>query len=258
MIVNWAGIIIGFGSIFLGNYLEGGHIESLIQPTAALIVFGGTLGACLVASTKEEFMGAITKGISSFTAGDPNHKALVKEIVDMATVARKDGLLALEGSVGKIKNKFLAKNMRSVIDGYDANVLKEIMEDEMHHTEDMKNMVGKVWETAGGFSPTVGILGAVLGLIHVMNNLSDSSKLGSGIAVAFVATVYGVGSANLVFIPLGNKIKKDAKKEMLEMQIVFLGVTGIQEGLNPRIIQDRLTNLVGDHGGHDKDHKKAA
>ncbi len=249
MIVNWLGVIIGFAAILGGNWLEGGHIAALVQPTAALIVAGGTIGATMLASTGAELAGAFAAMKAVFLGGPPNNAALVKEIAALAAQARKDGILSLEGSVGKIKNPFMSKNLRSIIDGYDPAVLKQMMEDQISHTEEQKNAIAKVFETAGGFSPTIGIIGAVMGLIHVMSNLSDSSKLGSGIAVAFVATVYGVGAANLVLIPLGGKLKKVGKAQMVEMEIIYQGLTGIQDGLNPRIIEDRLKNLLGDHGG---------
>lgn len=176
----------------------------------------------------------------------------------MANVARKEGILALEKSMGNIKNPFFASNLQKVVDGYDPNVLREMMEEKIFKTEQNNNSIGKVWETAGGFAPTVGIIGAVLGLIHVMGNLSDSSKLGSGIAVAFVATVYGVGSANLIFIPLGNKLKKMGMGEVHEMEIIMTGILGIQAGLNPRVIEDKMNNLAGDHGHAGEGEKKAA
>jgi chemotaxis protein MotA len=260
MLVNWIAVIVGVGAILVGNWLEGGHIGSLVQPTAAMIVGGGTLGATLLASTGAEFSAAIRCLGAAFLGKAPNYASLVKEVAALAASARKDGLLSLESSVGKIKNPFLSKNLRHIIDGYDPNVLKTIMEDQITHTEEHKLAVAKVWETAGGFSPTIGIIGAVMGLIHVMSNLSDSSKLGSGIAVAFVATVYGVGAANLFLIPLGGKLKKMAKEELMEMEIIYIALCGIQEGLNPRIIEDRLMNMIGGHGdkGHTEELKKAA
>ena len=241
-----------------GAALEGLHLNSLVQPTAAIIVFGGTIGATMLASGTFEFSAALRGLMKVFLKGgghDSGH--LIKEIVDMANLARKEGILALEKSMGNIKNPFFASNLRKVVDGYDPTVLKEMMEDRIFRQEMQNNNIGKVWETAGGFSPTVGIIGAVLGLIHVMGNLSDSSKLGSGIAVAFVATVYGVGAANLVFIPLGSKLKKIGMEEIHEMEIIMTGILGIQAGLNPRVIEDKLGNIVGDHGGAAEE-KKAA
>ncbi len=249
MMMNWFAVILGLGSILLGNALEGGHIGSLIQATAGLIVFGGTAGATFLAITSAELRGAVGGVKKMFLGKAPDYSALVKEVAALAASARKEGILSLENQIPKIKNPFLAKNLRHIIDGYDPNVLKAIMEDQIHHTELEKAAIAKVFETAGGFSPTIGIIGAVLGLIHVMSNLSDSSKLGAGIAVAFVATVYGVGAANLFLIPMGGKMKKIGQAEMMEMEIIFIALCGIQEGLNPRVIEDRLLNMIGDHGG---------
>lgn len=249
MMMNWFAVILGLGSILLGNALEGGHIGSLIQVTAAMIVFGGTAGATMLSVTFPEFRGAIAGLKKLFLAKAPDYGALVKEVSGLAASARKEGILSLENQIPKIKNPFLAKNLRHIIDGYDPAVLKNIMEDQIHHTELEKMAIAKVFETAGGFSPTIGIIGAVLGLIHVMANLSDSSKLGAGIAVAFVATVYGVGAANLFLIPMGGKMKKIGQAEMMEMEIIYIALCGIQDGLNPRVIEDRLMNMLGDHGG---------
>jgi chemotaxis protein MotA len=258
MILNWIGIILGIFAIVGGAVLEGLHIESLIQPTAAIIVFGGTIGATMLASTMAEFSGALRGMNKIFLKGTTDYGNLVKELVSMANIARKDGILALEKMVESASSPFLAENLRKVVDGYDPNVLKEMMEDRIYRKEEEINGIGKVWETAGGFSPTIGIIGAVLGLIHVMGNLSDSSKLGSGIAVAFVATVYGVGSANLVFIPMGNKLKKIGKEEVHGMELIATALLGIQAGLNPRLIEDKLNNILGDHAPHDEEQKKAA
>ncbi len=261
MLMNWIGGVLGVAAVLIGNALEGGHISSLIQPTAAMIVLGGTISATMLSVTSAEFSGAL-RGIMKIWFGKtPDYTGLVKEVAGLAGSARKEGILSLESKLGGIKNTFLTKNLRHIIDGYDPAVLKSIMEDQISHKEEEMMAIGKVWETAGGYSPTIGILGAVLGLIHVMSNLSDSSKLGSGIAVAFVATVYGVGAANLFLIPMGNKLKKIGKSELMEMEIIYIALCGIQEGLNPRVIEDRLMNMVGGHGeGHAEapDVKKAA
>jgi len=260
MIISWIGLIMSIGGVILGQLLEGGHLDALMQPTAAMIVFGGTLGATMLSSTVQEFSASIRAVRKIFFQNPHDVNPLIKEIVTMATTARKDGILALESQAKNVTNPFLALHLRHVIDGYDAKVLSEMMEDRIGKEEEEKAAVAKVYETAGGFSPTVGIIGAVLGLIHVMSNLSDSSKLGSGIAVAFVATVYGVASANLVFLPMANKLKRISHHEMLEMEIVYHGIVGLQSGLNPRVIEEKLNNLVGGHGGGHEgaDAKKAA
>ncbi len=270
MILSWIGIVLGVGGILLGQVLEGGgkieSLASLVQPTAALIVFGGTLGATLLSSTLSEFSQALRAIPKIFLSKGHNFDPLIKEIVTMASQARREGILALERSVGTIKNPFFSHNLRHVIDGYDPTVLKEMVEDRIGKEEEEKTAVAKVFETAGGFSPTVGIIGAVLGLIHVMENLKDSSKLGAGIAVAFVATVYGVGAANLVLLPIANKLKKLAKEDIIEMELIASGLLGIQNGLNPRVIEDRLANIIceytsedgGGKGGGAEGEKKAA
>ncbi|MFM8269876.1 MAG: flagellar motor protein [Pseudomonadota bacterium] len=253
MIVSMVGLFLGMFAVIGGAVIEGLHLSALTQPTAALIVFGGTLGATMLACTGEEFSAALKLTPKIFTGNAPDFSGLIKEIVDLANLARKEGLLALEKSVGGIKNPFFAQNLRKIVDGYDPVILREMMEEKIFKAEEHANAVGKVFETGGGFSPTIGIIGAVLGLIHVMGNLSDSSKLGSGIAVAFVATVYGVGLANLILIPMGNKAKKIGKYAVEEMEIISTGLLAIQAGLNPRLIEDRLNNLHGDHGKHGKE-----
>jgi len=250
MMLSWVGFILGLAGIGVGQLLEGGHFSSLMQPTAALIVFGGTLGATLLSSTMAEFSGAIRGLKKVFLKAGHDFNPLIKEIVSVATSARREGILSMERYVKEIKSPFFSSNLRHVVDGYDPAILNEMMDERIGKEEEEKNGVAKVWETAGGFAPTVGILGAVLGLIAVMENLSDSSKLGSGIAVAFVATVYGVGAANLILIPIGNKLKKIGKEEILELEIIKAGVLGIQSGLNPRVIEDRLLNLLGETGAH--------
>ncbi len=246
MILSWLGLILGVASILLGNALEGGHLDSLIQPTAAMIVFGGTVGATLLGATTKDFVNAL-KGLSSvfFGAGKADLDGTVNQLVELCKAARREGLVALDRYIPTITNPFFATHLRHVVDGYDPDVLKQMMEEEIELEEEEKISAAKVWESAGGFSPTIGILGAVLGLIHVMSNLSDSSKLGAGIAVAFVATVYGVGAANLILLPIANKLKKAASNAALENRLVYTGLLSLQSGLNPRIIEERLMGMLG-------------
>lgn len=246
MIISWIGLILGLGGIVMGQLLEGGHLVQLLQPTAAMIVFGGTLGATMLSTTMSEFSHALRAVRKVFFSNPRDHMPLIKEIVTNATVARKEGILGLESHLKNIRHPFLATSLRHLIDGYDPAVLKEMMEERIYKETEDRMGIARVWEVAGGYAPTVGIIGAVLGLIHVMSNLSDSSKLGAGIAVAFVATVYGVGSANLVFLPLANKIKRINQQELEEFSIIYTGVLGLQSGLNPRVIEEKLYNLIGD------------
>ncbi len=246
MITAILGLFIGLSAILVGNYWEGGHLEALFQPTAALIVFGGTMGATLLSTQVGHFSGAIRSLGKVFFYRDIEFELLVKEVVAIASVARKEGILAMENQLATVQNPFLRGKLRYIVDGYDPEVFKSLVEDAISHEEREKMAVAKVWETAGGFSPTIGILGAVLGLIQVMSNLSDSSKLGSGIAVAFVATIYGVGVANLVLLPIANRLKGIVKTEIHAMEMIYVGLQGIQAGLNPRVVEARLRNMLGE------------
>lgn len=244
------GIVLAIGSILGGQALEGGHAGSLMQLTAGIIVVGGTCGAVMVAFPLKDFMRGVKMGKQAVTEKPSDIEALMKQIVELATVARRDGVLALESKLGGVSDPFFKKALQFLVDGVEASVARTALETEIE-AEFEENTVGaKVFESAGGFAPTVGILGAVLGLIHVMENLSDPSKLGPGIAVAFVATVYGVGLANLIFLPLANKLKRRLGMEKERKTIITEGVLSIQEGLNPRVLEEKLKAFLGGHGGH--------
>lgn len=261
MITAILGFIIGICAIVLGNYWEGGHLEALFQPTAALIVFGGTMGATLLSTQVGHFSGAIRSLGKVFFYRDIEFEEIIKEIVAVAGIARKEGILALENQLNEVKNPFLRGKLRYIVDGYDPEVFKALVEDAITREEKEKMAVAKVWETAGGYSPTIGILGAVLGLIQVMSNLSDSTKLGSGIAVAFVATIYGVGGANLVLLPIANRLRGIVRNEVHAMELAYVGLQGIQAGLNPRVVEARLRNMMGEHSlanAAETDFRKAA
>jgi chemotaxis protein MotA len=252
-ITTIGGLVLAVGGILVGQALEGGHASSIVQDTAAIIVLGGTMGAVMVAFPKKDFIRGLKMFKMAFTDRKEDLGALAKEIVDLASVARRDGVLALEGKLSEIGDPFLRKALGYVVDGVDAGVTRSSLEAAME-AEHGENMQGaKVWESAGGFAPTVGIIGAVLGLIHVMENLSDPSKLGGGIATAFVATVYGVASANLLFLPAANKIKRKLAIAMERKVLITEGVLAIQEGLNPRVLEEKLRAFTGDeHGGAEK------
>src|SRR5215470_10772820 len=235
-----AGIALAFGAILAGHVIEGGQIGSIAEPTAAIVVIGGTIGAVCV-----QFPGA-TLLLTLKTLGAaflPKHHdlgAVVKTMVGLANKARRDGLVAIENEATSIKDPFTRSALELAIDGTEAKQLRAALEIEMAQREHESEGPAKVLEAAGGYSPTVGILGAVLGLIHVMENLSDPSKLGAGIAVAFVATVYGVGTANLLFLPIGNKLKIRFQEDMVRYELVLEGVCAIAEGENPRLIERKL------------------
>jgi chemotaxis protein MotA len=241
------GVVIAIGSIIGGQALEGGHIGSILQLTAFIIVMGGTIGAVCVQNP----LGVVLKAVSSLSLAisNPSHdfKGTITRILDLATVSRKQGLLALEGKLKDIHDPFFRKGVQLIVDGTDPKVVHEILEIDVEHHEEEGVVAAKVWEAAGGYAPTVGILGAVLGLIHVMENLADPSKLGGGIAVAFVATVYGVGAANLFFLPLANKIKLKLKQEAGARHLMIMGLVGLAQGENPRLLQEKLESFLPHH-----------
>lgn len=238
------GVVLALGAIVGGQALEGGHLGSILQLTAFIIVIGGTLGACCVQNPLPVIIKAV--GALSLAIAGPrfDNKGTIKLILDLANVSRKQGLLALEGKLKDIKDPFMRKGVQLIVDGTDPKAVHEILEIEVEHHEEEGVLAAKVWEAAGGYAPTVGILGAVLGLIHVMENLADPSKLGSGIAVAFVATVYGVGSANLLFLPLANKIKMKLKAEAGARTMTIMGLVGLAQGENPRLLQEKLEGFL--------------
>ncbi len=248
------GSLMGICGILGGQILEGGHIGQIMQGTAALIVLSGTIGAMLLSFPVQDVKKAFAMIPSVYINVNLDVRPTIDEIIRIATIARKEGVLAVEGQRDSIQNELFKKTIKYVIDGFEPNTVKEIIETEIFLAFEEEEAAGKVFEGAGGYAPTIGIIGAVLGLIHVMALLNDPSKIGEGIAVAFVATVYGVGISNLFFIPWGTKMKRKAAQRMLTKEVVKLGVVGIQEGLNPHFLQEKLEVFVEEHhrrsGGH--------
>lgn len=246
-ITSVLGLVIAVVAILAGQALEGGHIGSILQMTAALIVFGGTLGAVMVATPMPDFLRGVKMTRLAFTQAKNDTGAIVQELVDLAGVARRDGVLALEARLANLGDPFLAKAVQYLVDGVDGEVARDALEAEIDGGYDEGVAGAKVWEAAGGYAPTVGILGAVLGLIHVMENLDDPSKLGPGIAVAFVATIYGVGASNILFLPIAAKLKRKMVLEKERKMLITEGVLAIQDGLNPRVLEERLRAQAGVH-----------
>ncbi len=241
------GLLLAVGAILGGQALEGGHASSLMQLTAGIIVVGGTIGATMVAFPLPDFIRGVKLGKSAVTDKVHDLEALVKQIVELASIARRDGVLALEGKMSSIQDPFLKRALSFLVDGVEAGVARGALETSIDNEYEETVVGAKVFESAGGFAPTVGILGAVLGLIHVMENLSDPTKLGPGIAVAFVATVYGVGLANLVLLPMATKLKRKVVMERERKTLIAEGVLSIQEGLNPRVLEEKLKAYTGGH-----------
>lgn len=242
--ISLIGLVLGFAAILVGQVLEGGHVSSLIQPTAFLIVVGGTMGAVMLQSPSRVFLDGLRMGRWVFIPPAIDHAALIEEATAWSQVARKEGLLALEARIPSLSDPFMRRGVQLLVDGVEPERLREVLEVEIGAAEAQMKMSAKIWEAAGGYSPTIGILGAVMGLIHVMENLSDPSKLGAGIAVAFVATIYGVGLANLVFLPISKKLMIHVSNIVSQREMLVDGLVGIANGDNPRIIESRMRGYV--------------
>jgi chemotaxis protein MotA len=240
------GLIVAAAGILGGQALEGGHVSSILQPTAALIVGGGTLGAVLVSYPLSHVLAAVTGAKHVLFEAKWNPDDLISLILGLAKKARKEGIISLEAEAEKIDDHFLKKALSLVADGTDPKLVKDTLETEVSYLEEYGEHGAKVFESAGGYAPTIGILGAVLGLIHVMENLSDPSKLGAGIATAFVATVYGVGGANLILLPFATKLKVRHRQEIIRKELAMTGVLSIQAGENPRLIEEKLRALLSE------------
>ena len=234
------GLVIGIGGILLGNFFEGGQVASLVQGTAFIIVLMGTMGAVLVSNKSKDIRLGFKLFRKSFQEQHLNYDEPIAEIVECARIAKKETPLALEPKLAQLRSPILSEVLRNVIDGVDPKLTRQIFDNIIHKEEQKLLSAGKIWLDAGGFSPTIGIIGAVLGLIHIMGNLSDTSKLGGGIAVAFVATIYGVGFANLIFIPIGNKIKKNVHEISKHKLMILDGALMVTSGVNPQLIEQKL------------------
>ena len=243
-IASIAGLALAILAVLGGQALEGGSVGSIMQPTAALIVLGGTFGACLLQFPLAVATRSFKAVMRAFLEPKSNNRAVIQEIIRLANKARKEGVISLESDAQQITDPFLKKALTMAMDGVEPKVLRETMELEISNLEEETEQPIKFWQAAGGYSPTIGILGAVLGLIHVMENLSDPSKLGGGIAVAFVATVYGVGLANLVYLPISGKLKHKTGAQLVAKEIMLVGVISILEGENPRLIDDKLRSYL--------------
>jgi chemotaxis protein MotA len=234
------GIGVAVAGIGVGLYLDGGKLGQLLQPTAALIVFGGTLGAVMVQfpfSVVKEAAGQLK---AVFFGEEDAAPHLIEDLTRYAVRARKNGLMSLDSELELIQNPFLKKAMTLAVDGTHAADLRQRMEFEMDSEADREDLVPKVFEAAGGFAPTIGIIGAVIGLIQVMQRLENINEVGRGIAVAFVATIYGVGSANILFLPCAGRIKILMRRKQVMRELILDGVISIVEKINPRVFESRL------------------
>jgi len=238
------GLLVAFGGILGGQLIEGGSADILLQGAAFLIVCGGTLGAVMVQSSYKVFITGIKMARWVFVMPKHDTKKLISQIVSWSTVARKDGILALESYVAQNREPYVKKGLQLLVDGNSAEKIREVLEIDNLTYEKFQFQSARVWESAAGYSPTIGILGAVMGLVHIMQNLSEPSKLGAGIAVAFISTIYGVGLANLVYLPITNILRSLIQQDMVMREMLLDGLIAIASGENPRYIQSKLQGYL--------------
>lgn len=250
------GLALALGGILGGLILEGGNLKDVAQVTAAMIVLGGTIGAVMVTTPVGVLVRATKKFPVVFLEREESAAAVTEDIIAFATKARKSGIVSLEQDAAAVADPFLKKALELAVDGMDLNELRSMMELEISLEEQRGEEEAKVYEAAGGYAPTIGIIGAVLGLIQVMKHLENIEEVGKGIAVAFVATVYGVGSANIFFLPAANKIKARLRRTIRLREQMLEGVVGIVEGLNPKLIRSKLEAYARD-GEEGKGAKRA-
>lgn len=243
-IATMGGVVLALAGIVGGLLIEGGSIGDILRPTAAMIVFGGTIGAVMITMPLNVLIRGVRALVAVFFEKQQAPQAMIEEIIAYATKARKNGIVSLEQEAADAAEPFLRKALSLAVDGTDLQEIRKMMELEIAVDEQRGEAAAKVFEAAGGYAPTVGIIGAVMGLIQVMKNLANIDEVGRGIATAFVATIYGVGAANIFFLPAGNKIKARAHSGVQMKELMLEGVAGIVEGLNPKLIRTKLEAYV--------------
>jgi chemotaxis protein MotA len=238
------GFLLAVVALVGGFVLEGGHIGALFQITAAMIVFGGTIGATVLSFPLSDLM-AVPRLISvAFFRNPPNPAETIELIVKLAEEARREGLLYLENRLEEIQDSFLRKGIQLVVDGTDPDLVRNILEVEIYSIQERHQAGASVFEAAGGYAPTMGIIGTVMGLVHVLGSIDKPENLGPAIALAFIATLYGVSSANIFWLPVAAKLQNLSKKELLLRNLMLEGVVSLQAGYNPILIRERLTAFL--------------
>ena len=243
---SFSGVLIAVGGILAGMMVEGGKIAQILQPTAAMIVFGGTLGAVMLQFPLATVLSAAKNLARVFFSKEPDGEVVVQQLVKFANKARRSGIVSLDQDLGAVTNPFLKQALMLAVDGTDPAELRKIMQLSLDNRSEVEERIPLVFESAGGFSPTIGIIGAILGLIQVMQHLDNINEVGRGIAVAFVATIYGVGLANIFCLPAAGKLKIRYREEHRHMELMLEGVVGILEGMNPRMVELKLKTFLED------------
>jgi chemotaxis protein MotA len=245
-IASIGGIALALIGILAGMMIEGGSISQIMQPTAAMIVIGGTMGAVMLQFPLNIFLAALREVMKIFISNKADEEAILKQLVQFANKARKSGIVSLDQDLPSVDDPFLKQALMLAIDGTEPNEVRKIMQMELDNKTEMEEKIPLVFEAAGGYSPTVGIIGAVLGLIQVMQHLDNISEVGRGIAVAFVATIYGVALANLICLPVAGKLKIRHREQQMIKEMMLEGVICILEGMNPRMIETKLRTFLFD------------
>ena len=243
-ILSVIGVILGFAVLIGGNFLEGGSLATLANGPAAIIVFGGTIAAAMLQTPRKGIKRALS--IFLWIVRPPSEQLTsgIKRVVAWSRTARKQGLLGLENISTKERDPFSKKGLQLLVDGSDPDVIRHVMETDLLIAEQRDLEAAQFYESMGGYAPTIGIIGAVMGLIHVMRHLADPSELGSGIAVAFVATIYGVAFANLFLLPVANKLRACVKEQSLYRELTIEGICSIADGENPKAIEMKLSGYL--------------
>lgn len=249
------GVLLAIGGILAGLLLEGGSIKDVGQYTAGLMVLGGTLGAVMITTPLNVLLRAAKQMMSIFLPKTEDLASKVSEIIEFATIARKNGIVALESKAAAVADPFLKKALELAVDGIEPGRIRDIMELEISQFEHHADAEAKVFEAAGGYAPTIGIIGAVLGLIQVMKNLANIDEVGRGIAVSFVATIYGVAAANIFFLPAAAKLKARAQEAVRARELILEGILGIAEGVNQKLIKVKLDAYLDSRGAKAKAEK---
>lgn len=238
------GLLLAGTALIGGHFLEGGSLGMILQITAMVIVFGGTLGAVSISFPRSQLRQAWQEFHQIFREPKDDGPSYLARIIEFAYRGRREGMLSLEKELPHIADPFFRRGLQLLIDGHNHQKIREVMEVELAHLDDEGLVPARVFETAGGYAPTIGILGAVLGLIQVMQHLTEPTKLGVGVAVAFVATVYGVASANLFFLPIGHKLRLRHQRRMLVKEMILAGIVGLAHGDHPRLIEEKLRGFL--------------
>lgn len=241
------GLLLAGTALIGGQLLEGGSLGTILQVTAMIIVFGGTFGAVFISFPRAQLRQALQESFQIFREPEDDGPACLARIIEFAYRGRREGMLSLEKDLPSIADPYFRRGLQLVIDGHNHQKIHEVMEVELAQLDEAGEIPARVYDTAGGYAPTIGILGAVLGLIQVMQNLTEPAKLGTGVAVAFVATVYGVASANLFFLPIGHKLRLRHQRRMLVKEMIMAGIMALAHGDHPRLIEEKLRGFLGEN-----------